>query len=76
MSATQLLFEFLKALIDAYAFPNCADDAYAEDEPVRTTIKNAKIGPISINLIRCYLCATGYREAAGTWCDNEAAKPK
>jgi hypothetical protein len=33
LSATQLLFEFLKALLDAHAFPNCADDAYSEDAP-------------------------------------------
>jgi hypothetical protein len=31
LSATQLLFEFLKPLIDACAFPHCADDAYSED---------------------------------------------
>jgi hypothetical protein len=31
LSATQLLFEFLKPLIDACAFPHCADDAYSEN---------------------------------------------
>ena len=31
MSATQLLFEFSKVLIDAHAFPKSADDAYPED---------------------------------------------
>jgi hypothetical protein len=51
LSPTQLLFEFLKALIDAHAFPNCADDAYSEDEPGKNNSQNRENWSHLYNLI-------------------------